>query len=252
MVKSLPQPVARAVPSGFNGGGSATDEGSDAQQGFANAWKGWTNSEGERASTSAQFSRFGEHSALTFASSPGLTAASARVHAPQAPALATPTFAPHEAAALAPIHAALERFVSRSQEQLAVTVRFEQGGSLSLKLSLGQGGIQAQIHTDVPGLEGALRSAWDSFAQDWQHRGVKLAAPSFGSTTTGDHGGGREGRSPQGGGADGDATPFGTTAGGRPLFAAGRRAGVSLQPGPVDPARAARISVTPRGFRTWA
>jgi hypothetical protein len=86
-------------------------------------------------------------------------------------------------AVLAPVGAAIERLIVRGQEQLSVTIRFEQGGSLSLKLGMANGEIAARIQTDVAGLDKALRSGWAEFAQDWNGRGIKLAAPVITSHT---------------------------------------------------------------------
>ncbi|MGH8020418.1 MAG: hypothetical protein ACREIA_19470, partial [Opitutaceae bacterium] len=66
----------------------------------------------------------------------------------------------------------------------AVTVRFENGGSLSLRLTMREGEIASQFQTDVPGLENALRSSWGQFAQDSQHKGWRLASPTFTSAAS--------------------------------------------------------------------
>jgi hypothetical protein len=100
-----------------------------------------------------------------------------RAAAPATPA--APAYPTEPAALLSPLNAAIERLITRGQDELAVTVRFEQGGSLSLKLKMGDGTIATHMQTDVPGLEEALRTSWNSFAQEWNQRGVKLAPPSF-------------------------------------------------------------------------
>jgi hypothetical protein len=81
------------------------------------------------------------------------------------------------------VGAAIERLVVQGQEQLSVTIRFQQGGSLSLKLGMQNGEIAARIQTDVAGLDKALKSGWTEFAHDWNGRGIKLAAPVITATT---------------------------------------------------------------------
>lgn len=219
----------------------------------SSAWKGWTNGGGERVSTAAQFSRIADGSALHFAANPGAaTFALNRGHAPAAAtatAATTPGVPADETALLAPVGAALERLLTRGQDQLAVTVRFEQGGSLSLKLALRDGSVATHIQTDVPGLQEALRSAWTHFSHDWSQRGIKLSDPSF-SSTAGDPGAHRDGR-----GQDRDGHPlsadtmlFGPARGTRAAHVAGRTSST------INPAQ---ILGTPgvtdaRGLRTWA
>jgi hypothetical protein len=155
---------------------------------------------------------------------------------------------------LAPLHAAVERIVTRGPENLSVVVRFEQGGSLSLQLTLREGSIAAHMQTDVPGLEAALRSSWNSFAQDWNQRGVKLAAPTFGDGQPTDLTHGRDGqRSPQHEGhgfADQEAPSFAAMFGRRSWRSAHR----SFDPGPAEAAahKIASARRADRGLRTWA
>lgn len=234
-------------------------DGGEAHQEFSSAWKGWTNGGGERASTAAQFSRFGENGFATPSLALGATAPGAsRVTTPVPMMPATPTATTPEAAAFSPIHAALERLISRSQDSLSVTVRFEQGGSLSLKLSMSDGGIKTHIHTDVPGLDTILRSGWDSFAQDWNQRGVKLGSLTIGhngSSAIGEQGGGREHAGQHSAdrhqaGAEGQANGFGFPGIRRSGTGRGSRpGGAQHHPSPDVAAAASRL---PRGFRTWA
>jgi len=243
------------------GDGRAMGDGGQARQEFAAAWKGWTNGGGERSPTAAQFSRIAESGFTMPAINPVAATNGANRAAPSLPAMpaAVPTPTP-EAAALAPIHAALERFVSRSQQSLAVTVRFEQGGSLSLQLSMSEAGIKTHIHTDVPGLESVLRSGWDSFAQDWNQRGVKLGSLTFGGhAASGESGAGREhagqhSADRHGAGADGQAPGLGFSGFRRPGTGHGRRSG-PVHPQPeLDVAAPATAlpGLLPRGLHTWA
>lgn len=252
-MKLSPQFASRSSrPSDGGTSGHGAQGGADGETLFA--WKGWTNGGGERVSTAAQFSRFAENPAISGTAAPGTAVPVARPATPVAPAPATPVYPTSESALVAPLHAALERLISRGQEQLAVTVRFEQGGSLSLKLTLREGGIATHMQSDVPGLEDALRSAWSSFAQDWNQRGIKLAAPSFGGAATAtDLSAGRDGhRSP---GQEGQAF-FG--AGTAPAMTPGRpTVRRAFRSNDSDTAETAivpgsRVRLTARGLRTWA
>lgn len=155
----------------------------DAKEGFSDIWKGWTNGGGERVSTAAQFSRLGENTPshhAPFFVAPGFGAS--RADSAPAPASApnhVNAVANSETDVMVPIGSAITRLVARGQDNLSLTVRFEQGGSLSLKLAMHNSEITSQIHTDVPGLEQALRSAWGQFAHDWEGRGLKLHTPTF-------------------------------------------------------------------------
>lgn len=151
---------------------------------FSVSWKGWTNGGGERASTAAQFSRLAEGMPVapqqhTFTGSPSLSAV--RGAAPATPAAAAgPVFTVSQGeSVVGPMNAAIERIVSRGLDQLSVTVRFESGGSVSIKLAMRGGEIATHIHTDLPGLEQGLRASWNQLAHDWEGRGWKLANPSF-------------------------------------------------------------------------
>jgi hypothetical protein len=163
--------------------GATAGSAGETEERLSGIWKGWTNGGGERVSTAAQFTRLGEHSPAAHApyfSAPGFGA----VRNPFGPVVTAPSAEPrlfpvHDADLMAPVGTAIERLVARGHDRLSVTVRFEQGGTLSLKLGMRDGEITSQIRTDVPGLESALRSAWTQFAHDWQGRGLKLATPSF-------------------------------------------------------------------------
>lgn len=151
------------------------------------AWKGWTNSGGEHASAVARFSHMAgafPGVAATLGGSEGTSTAGTNAAAPGS-TVSNPWSSMEPKAALAPVGAAIERLIVRGQEQLSVTIRFEQGGTLSLKLGMTNGEIAARIHTDVAGLDKALRSGWGEFAQDWNGRGIKLAAPVITSHTQG-------------------------------------------------------------------
>lgn len=252
-MRPAPQFAARSlVPASEAGRRALGDEGG-ANAEYSFAWKGWTNGGGERISTAAQFSRLTEHGTALPTTPPAVSAGRGTVSAPVPVAPAAPSYPTNESTLLAPIHAALERLISRGQDQLAVTVRFEQGGSLSLKLTLRDGGIAAHMQTDLPGLEEALRSSWSTFAQDWNQRGVKLAAPTFSTDGSPHHSAGRDGqRSPHQDtpGFPGEAPAFGAMFN-RRAFRGDSRAASGA------PARSAGLDaplahLASRGLRTWA
>ena len=152
------------------------------------SWKGWNSGSGDRTATSAQSSRLGDQSAAhgtPLFSAPGFGAN-------RTSTVASPAYVPPAAATvpsngselMAPVGAAIERLLSRGQDHLALTVRFENGGSLALKLTMRDGEIASQFQTDDPGLENALRTSWGQFAQDSQGRGWRLASPTFSSATS--------------------------------------------------------------------
>lgn len=149
------------------------------------SWKGWTNGGGEHVSAAARISHMaGAFPAVTTSGgvSEGTQSTGANATTSSAP-VNNPWSSMDAKAALAPVGAAIERMMVRGQEQLSVTIRFEQGGSLSLKLGMANGEIAARIQTDVAGLDKALRSGWGEFAHDWNGRGIKLAAPVITSHT---------------------------------------------------------------------
>lgn len=163
-----------APPAEMRGGGAMMAENS------SDAGKGWTNGSGEQAFTNARLSHLFERVAGTMPNQAATAvpppAASASVASPPPVVPAIPVA---EAALLGPLSNAVERMILRGQDQLSLTIRFEQGGSLALRLALQNGEIKTQIRTDVAGLENALRAAWTTFSQDWNDRGVKLATPVF-------------------------------------------------------------------------
>lgn len=213
------------------------------------AGKGWTNGGGDRVFTAAQFSRIAESSALHLPTNPATTLAANRSHSPAAAAPTTTAVPLNEAAMLAPVGAALERLLTRGQDQLAVTVRFEQGGSLSLKLALRDGTVATHIQTDVPGLQEALRSAWNNFSHDWNQRGIKLNDPSF-SSGLGDASANRDGHRAndrEGHAFSADSTLFGPTRGAHATRTHGRATSIHPAETPATPA-----APYARGLRTWA
>lgn len=199
--------LAHRADLGREGGAAAGALGGE--EGISVSWKGWTNGGGERVSTAAQFSRLGTgattgQAALAAAPAHGRIRTAA-TEAPAAPARAFPVDAE---ALFAPIGTAIERLVLTGRDQLSLTVRFGEGGSLSLRLVLRNGEIATQIQTDVPGLEGALRSSWNQLANEWHGRGLKLGQPQFVQGDVPDQRGQDLGRRRHGAGHEGaDADP---------------------------------------------
>lgn len=251
MTLAAPQTPTRSHGSTELGGDRAFGGGGEAPRDGALPGKGWIP---ESGTTTA---RLGDSAAVPGAVSATATAVTtARVQVPAAAAPATPTFVAPENTVLAPVQAALERMVARAQESLAVTVRFEQGGTLSLKLSLTDGSINTHIRTDVPGLEESLRSSWNSFAQEWSQRGVKLATPTFGGGAGGlaDDAGGRNASAfgdRDGSGADASAFSFPGRR--RSLSSANPATASGTRPAPAPAARVDLATASgARGLHTWA
>lgn len=73
----------------------------------------------------------------------------------------------------------VERMINSKSDTISVRVNFQQGGSLSLKLSMDKGQVKASMQTDLPGLESMIKSHWSELASDWNARGVRLNAPQF-------------------------------------------------------------------------
>ena len=239
------------------GSGAATAADGDIE-GLSVTWKGWTNGGGERASTAAQFLKLGDHTPAAHGplfSAPGFPAARMAVPASAVPtpAATAPQFPTDEGLLLAPVGTAIERLVLHGRDQLSLTVRFNEGGSLSLKLALRGGEITTQIQTDVPGLESALRSSWNQLAQEWHGRGLKLGIPEFtnaGANAQG-HGdaGNRGGRTP-GRGQAGSEDEVVTTSASRAAFPAGARRPAHRRGSTAT--RTPGRNATRGGLKTWA
>jgi hypothetical protein len=75
-----------------------------------------------------------------------------------------------------------DQMAARSQNRLSMTVRFETGGSVQIRMTSDQGEIRTVFLTDLPGLEVALRQQWFQFSQEAQDRGTRLSTMAFMST----------------------------------------------------------------------
>jgi hypothetical protein len=220
--------------------------------GLSVTWKGWTNGGGERASTAAQFSRLGGNSSALhapFLGGPAVSSGRLPAAAVGSPLATVHGFPVDAESLLAPVGTAIERLVLTGRDQLSLTVRFGEGGSLSLKLVLRGGEIATQIQTDVPGLEAALRSSWNQLAQEWQGRGLKLGNPEFVGGEIGDPRGNGFGR--QGRGSERDS------AGNNAELPAWRAAFPTTSRRPAHSAAAAATTTTVpglghSGLETWA
>ncbi|MDG2253979.1 MAG: hypothetical protein P8L49_03390 [Opitutaceae bacterium] len=73
----------------------------------------------------------------------------------------------------------VDRLVNTKGETINVRINFDQGGSMALKISMEGGQIKTMMQTDLPGLEGMIKSNWSELAADWNAKGVKLTAPQF-------------------------------------------------------------------------
>jgi len=77
-----------------------------------------------------------------------------------------------------------DQMAARSQDRLSMTVRFENGGSIQIRMTSEQGEIRTLFQTDLPGLEAVLRQQWHQFSQEAQDRGNRLSSMAFMSTDT--------------------------------------------------------------------
>lgn len=104
------------------------------------------------------------------------------------------------ASVLESIHRMAEKASARSQDRLSMTLRFEDGSSVRIRLIREGGEFRTVIHTDQPGMETALRQQWSQFSQDAGDRGFKFLSMSFADLG----GSADQHRSPNGENAQGD------------------------------------------------
>lgn len=83
------------------------------------------------------------------------------------------------ASVLESIHRMAEQASARSQDRLSMTLRFDDGSSVRIRLVREGGEFHTVIHTDQPGMESALRQQWSQFSQDAGDRGFKFLSMSF-------------------------------------------------------------------------
>ncbi len=76
----------------------------------------------------------------------------------------------------------LERMTNLKQNTMTIRINFDQGGMLSLKLSMDNGQVNTSMQTDLPGLESMIKSNWSELASDWSQKGLKLNMPQFTQT----------------------------------------------------------------------
>ncbi|RKX28621.1 MAG: hypothetical protein DRP71_17140 [Verrucomicrobia bacterium] len=101
---------------------------------------------------------------------PGSSASSSSLQAPrQAEA----------ASVLENLHRMAEQATARSQNRMSMTLRLEDGSSIRIRLVREGGKFHTVIHTDLPGMETALRQNWSQFSQDAGDRGFKFMSMSF-------------------------------------------------------------------------
>lgn len=73
----------------------------------------------------------------------------------------------------------VERLVNAKGETINIRINFDQGGSMALRVSMDGGKVNTTMQTDLPGLEGLIKSNWSELAADWNAKGVKLSSPQF-------------------------------------------------------------------------
>ncbi len=83
------------------------------------------------------------------------------------------------ASVLENLHRMAEQATARSQNRMSMTLRLEDGSSVRIRLVREGGEFHTVIHTDLPGMETALRQNWSQFSQDAGDRGFKFMSMSF-------------------------------------------------------------------------
>lgn len=73
----------------------------------------------------------------------------------------------------------IDRLVTNKSGAMNLKINFDQGGSMTLRISMDGGQVSTNMQTDVAGLESAIKSNWGEFANDWSQKGVKLNVPQF-------------------------------------------------------------------------
>ncbi len=73
----------------------------------------------------------------------------------------------------------IDRLVTDKSGAMNLKINFEGGGSVKLRISMEGGKVSTSMQTDVVGLEAAIKANWGELANDWNQKGVKLAAPQF-------------------------------------------------------------------------
>lgn len=73
----------------------------------------------------------------------------------------------------------IDRLVTTKPGTMNLKINFDQGGSMNLRITLDGSQVSTSMQTDVPGLEGMIKSNWSDLAGDWNQKGVKLNTPQF-------------------------------------------------------------------------
>ena len=73
----------------------------------------------------------------------------------------------------------VERLANTKSDTISIRINFDQGGSMALRVSMDGGKINATMQTDLPGLEGLIKSSWSELVADLSAKGLKLNAPQF-------------------------------------------------------------------------
>lgn len=81
------------------------------------------------------------------------------------------------------VYAALSRSIDSlaggKPGEMNLRIDFQQGGSLTMKVSMEGSQVTTRMQTDLPGLEGMIKANWGELAADWGAKGVKLVVPQF-------------------------------------------------------------------------
>lgn len=153
----------------------SSGKGDGAKQEFSDSLKGaMTSGKGAEKSSSEGTQSFGV----------GETSSSTSARRSEAAAKAQGTsYASKTAEEVKEIYSALSRGVERmlntKQDSMNVRINFDQGGSISMKLSVENGQINTAMSTDLAGLEEVIKAGWGDLSSEWNQKGLKLNAPQF-------------------------------------------------------------------------
>ncbi len=81
----------------------------------------------------------------------------------------------------------IDRLVTNRGGAMNLKINFDNGGSMTLRVSMEGAQVSTNMQTDVAGLEAAIKANWTDFASEWSQKGVKLNVPYFQSSASGEN-----------------------------------------------------------------
>ena len=72
-----------------------------------------------------------------------------------------------------------DRLVSSKSDSISVTINFDGGGMLKLRVSVESGRVNSVMQTDLSGLESMIKASWAELSSELNQKGIKLNAPQF-------------------------------------------------------------------------